>query len=265
MNSHEFYDFLQPLVKEVGAYQSSRWETSLDVEFKGAINLVTEVDKKSEEKIVSAIQKKYPKHDILAEEGGGQRQDSAFKWIIDPLDGTVNFAHGYPLFAISVALEYNGEIIGAVVYEPLRQELFKAFKGEGAFLNSRRLKVSTCEKLDRALVTTGFAYNLRDTADNNLIHFGNILLKSQAVRRDGVAAIDICYVACGRIDAFWELNLFPWDTAAAILILTEAGGQVSRFGTEPYTIYEKEILATNGLLHREMSEILLKGKERVKG
>jgi len=263
MNSTEFYSFLEPLVKEVGEYQASKWNTSLNIEYKGEINLVTEVDKKSEEMIISAIQAKYPDHDILAEEGGGQRKDSPYKWIIDPLDGTSNFAHGYPLFAISIALEHKGEILAGMVYEPLRKELFKGYRGEGAFLNDKKISVSSCEKLDRGFVATGFAYNIRETQDNNLVHFKNIILKAHAVRRDGVAAIDICYVACGRYDAFWELNLFPWDTAAAILMLEEAGGQVSCFNGKDYMVYEKEILATNTKLHGEMVEILKIGKERM--
>lgn len=262
LDSRRFFDFAVPLAREVGAYQRQKLSQEHDVAFKGAINLITEVDKACEIKIVSAIQKNFPDHDILAEEGTGPRKDSPFKWIIDPLDGTTNYAHGYPLFTVSIAVEYRGTILAGVVYDPMRDELFKAYHSQGAFLNDRAIRVSRTDKLNHALLGTGFAYNLRKTKNNNLNHFQNLLLKAQAVRRDGVASIDICYVACGRYDGFWELCLFPWDTAAGIVIATEAGGRVSRFDGSDFTVYEKDILVTNGRIHDEVSRVLKKGMRR---
>lgn len=262
INANSFYQTAIRAAKEAGAYQKSKWNTSLEIEYKGDINLVTEVDRACEEKIIRIIQASFPDHDILAEEGSATRKDSVFKWIIDPLDGTTNFAHAYPLFCVSIALEVEGEIVGAVVYEPLREELFKAYKGCGAFLNDKSIHVSQKRKINDSMLATGFAYNIREARENNLDHFRNMLLKSQAVRRDGVAAIDLCYLACGRYDGFWELNLFPWDTAAGILIVKEAGGLVSRFDGSGYTVYEKDILASNSLIHDEMVETIKKGMNR---
>lgn len=251
MDSKSFFNLVLPAAREAGLYQKSRWNTSLDIEFKGNINLVTEVDKKCEQMIIGRIQKQHPDHDFLAEEGGGARKDSPYKWIIDPLDGTTNFAHGYPLFCVSIGLEFENKILAGVVYDPLRDEMFTAYRGEGAFLNGKKIHVSGRAELNSAMLATGFAYNVREVQDNNLNHFKNFLMSSRAVRRDGVAAIDLCYVACGRYDGFWELNLYPWDTAAGLIMITEAGGSVSRFDGSAYTVYEKDILATNGKIHEE--------------
>lgn len=254
--THPALEFALKIARAAGAYQKSKYNTSFQVEFKTSINLLTEVDKACEKLIVDAIHQTFPLHDILAEEGGGERKDSPFKWIIDPLDGTTNFAHGYPLFCVSIGLEYKGEILLGVVYEPLRDEMFHAVKGEGAFLNNQKIFVSKAASLGAALMGTGFAYNLREAIDNNLDHFQNIVMRAQGVRRDGVAAVDLCYVACGRYDGFWELNLFPWDTAAGLIMVQEAGGTVTRFDGSPYTPYEKDILATNALFHDEMIGVL---------
>lgn len=251
-----------PVVKETGYYQKSRWCTSVKIEHKGDINLVTEVDKKSEEILVTAIQAHFPDHDILAEEGSGTRRDSPYKWIIDPLDGTTNFAHGYPLFCVSVALEYKGSIVGGIIYDPLHDELFKAFKGEGAYLNDKKISPTKTSELNQALLCTGFAYNVRETKNNNLANFSNMIYKAQAVRRDGVAAIDLCYVACGRFDGFWELNLYPWDTGAGIIIASEAGAKVSRFDGSSYSVYERDLLVSNGKIHKDMIKVLKEGFAR---
>lgn len=260
ISSKRINDIIIPLVKEVGALQCSYLDKDLEIEYKGDINLVTQVDKKSEEMIVTCIQNHFPEHDIMAEEGsGGERKDSPYKWIIDPLDGTTNFAHRYPLFAVSIGLEYQGEILAGIVYDPNKDEVFRSYAGEGAFLNNKKIKVSAVDDMERAMLATGFAYNIRETPKNNLNHFSEMLMHSQAVRRDGVAAIDLCYVACGRYDGFWELNLFPWDTAAGILMITEAGGRVSRFAGESYTCYEKDILVSNGSIHDQMISHLKKG------
>lgn len=263
LTSAMFYDTILDVTREAGQFQVSHLNQHLQIEYKGDINLVTQVDKECERMIVSRIRSIFPDHDILAEEGsGGARKDSPYKWIIDPLDGTTNFAHRYPLFAVSIALEYQGVIVGGVVYDPNRDEMFQAFKEEGAFLNQVRIQASSASKLAQAMVATGFAYNLRETDNNNLDHFRDMLMTAQAVRRDGVAAIDLCYVACGRYDAFWELYLYPWDTAAGMIILSEAGGKVTRFDGQPYTAYDKDILASNGKIHGEMVSVLSGGTSR---
>jgi len=245
--------------KESGELQLSRLGDVQQIEFKGEINLVTEVDKACEKLIVEKIQKAYPTHDLLGEEGGGERKDSEYKWIVDPLDGTTNYAHGYPLFCTSIALEHKGEIILGVVFDPNRDELFQAEKGKGSFLNGNKISVSSELKLLRSLLATGFAYNVKEARQNNFNHFKNMILSSQAVRRDGVAAIDLCYVACGRYDGFWELNLFPWDVAAGMLIVEEAGGLVTKFLGAHFSVYDKEILASNQHIHHKMVEVLKSG------
>ncbi len=226
------------------------------VEFKGEINLVTQVDKLCEKEIVAMIDSAFPTHDILAEEGSGVRKNSEYKWIIDPLDGTTNYAHSYPLFCTSIALEYKGEIVVGVVYEPHLKELFIAEKGAGARLNGGPIHVSKTEKLRQSLVSTGFAYNVKEQKENNINHFENFVMSSQAVRRDGVAAVDLCYTAMGRFDGFWELDLYPWDVAAGFLMIQEAGGEVSDFKWKPFNVYMKQILASNHKIHKEMVKIL---------
>jgi len=251
--------FLETAVRaarEAGKIQKRNLGKVHTIRFKGEINLVTEVDKECEEKIVKIIGKGYPDHDFLTEESGAFNRPSEFKWIIDPLDGTTNYAHGYPLFCVSIGLEHRGKMVLGVVYEPNMDQLFVGVKGRGAFLNGKRIRVSEISSLKRALLVTGFSYNVKTTTDNNLGHFKNFILSAQAVRRDGVAAIDLCYVACGRYDGFWERDLWPWDTAAASLILKEAGGKVTMFNGGPVDIYGKEIAASNGKIHTEMLKVL---------
>lgn len=226
------------------------------ISYKGSINLVTEVDKKSEEIIVSRIRKEFPSHGILAEERGSEDRGNRYKWIIDPLDGTTNYAHSFPFFCVSVGLEKNDEVIAGVAYDPVREELFSSQKGKGAYLNRKRIRVSKISDLSRALLVTGFAYNIREAKYTNVENFRKFLLASQAVRRTGSAAIDLCYVACGRFDGFWEVGLNPWDTAAASLIAEEAGAKITDFKGKPYSIYEKQILASNGKVHGQMLKIL---------
>lgn len=242
--------------KEAGAIQMASLGKVEHVQLKSEINLVTEIDKRCETQIIERIGGHFPDHDILAEEGGGERKNSVYKWIIDPLDGTTNYAHGYPLFCVSIALEYKGEIVVGVVYDPNRDELFVAEKQGGASLNGKKIAVSPVPTLAGSLLATGFAYNVRTARANNLDHFQNFLMRAQALRRDGVAAIDLCYVACGRYDGFWELNLFPWDVAAGSLIVNEAGGKASAFNGDPFDIYLKEIVASNGRLHGDMCRVL---------
>ena len=242
--------------REAGGLQRERLGEVHKVEFKGELNPVTEVDRACEDLITKKIGAVFPTHDILAEEGGGTRRDSEYKWIVDPLDGTVNYTHGYPLFCTSIALEKNGKIILGVVYEPNRDEIFCAEEGGGATLNGKKIQVSRTADLGRALLCTGFAYNVKKVVRNNLSHFRQMILSAQAVRRDGVAAVDLCYVACGRFDGFWELNLFPIDVAAGGLIVTEAGGSLSDFSGKPFSVYAKEIVSSNGRIHQAMTTVL---------
>jgi myo-inositol-1(or 4)-monophosphatase len=225
----------------------SRKSTSLD--------LVTEVDLLSEQFIKEKISTYYPKHEILAEESGHHRSSSDYRWIIDPLDGTTNYAHGYPLFAVSIALEHKGALIIGVVYDPVHEELFVAEKDGGATLNGRRIRVSTTEKLGDGLLCTGFPYDVRSDR-RNVDYFSRFISAAQAVRRDGSAALDLCYLACGRFDGFWEMGLKSWDMAAGKLIVEEAGGRVTKFDGREASIYEPEVLATNGLIHSDMMAVL---------
>jgi myo-inositol-1(or 4)-monophosphatase len=251
-----FIDIAKQACLLSGNIQMENFGRVQEIGYKGEINLVTEIDKKCEREIVALIQGEFPTHDILAEEGTGRRKDSEYKWIIDPLDGTTNYAHGYPLFCTSIALEYKGEIVLGAVYEPNLKEIFLAEKNSGATLNEKKLSVSKTTELKQALLSTGFAYNVAKAKENNLNHFQNFIFNAQAVRRDGVAAIDLCYTAAGRFDGFWELELFPWDVAAGYLIVKESGGKVSDFSERPFNVYSKEILASNGKLHQAMIKIL---------
>jgi myo-inositol-1(or 4)-monophosphatase len=227
-----------------------------EINYKHEIDLVTEIDHLSEERIITIIREEYPYHEILAEEGGERKGSSIYRWIIDPLDGTTNYAHGYPCFCISLALEEDGEIIYGVVYDPTRKELFIGEKGKGATLNGRPISVSQTENLTNSLLCTGFPYDIREGKETNLDHFQRFMMKSQAVRRDGAAALDLCYVAMGRFDGFWELKLSPWDVAAGSLMVVEAGGMVTNFEGNPFTLFSPNILASNGRIHGEMVEVL---------
>jgi myo-inositol-1(or 4)-monophosphatase len=227
-----------------------------EVSFKGEINLVTDADKESEQTIVSILRRRAPGATVLAEEGGGQKGTTTRRFLVDPLDGTTNFAHGYPCFAVSIGFEEEGAIRAGVVYDPVREELFVAEKGGGAFLNGTRLQVSKTRELRHALLVTGFPYDLRDDLTGSLRLFKRFLGATRAIRRDGSAALDLCYVAAGRLDGFWEEKLGPWDTAAGSVIVTEAGGSVSDFSGNAFSCYGKEILANNGLLHEEMLGVL---------
>lgn len=229
------------------------------IEYKGTINLVTEVDKQCERLIVDGIQRHFPTHDILAEEGTGNRRPSDWRWIVDPLDGTVNYAHAYPLFCVCIALEHQGTIVLGVVYEPNRNELFVAERGKGATCNGRPIHVSTRSTLIESMLATGFAYGVEHgELAVNLPPWNQFLLRSRAVRRDGVAGTNLCYLACGRFDGFWEHYLKPWDIAAGVLIVEEAGGRVTMFDTRPLDLYGNEILASNGRIHAAMMEVLRK-------
>jgi len=226
-------------------------------------NLVTEIDKKSEELVVSIIRKHFPGHDILAEESGNEHgKESEYRWIIDPLDGTTNFTHGLPIFCVSIGLERKGEVIAGVIYDPNLDELFSAEKGRGAFLNGRRLRVSQTPSLKQSLLVSGFPYNVSENPDNCLEHFVNFVIEGQGVRRMGSAAIDLAYVAAGRYDGFWEVHLNAWDMAAGVILIREAGGKITGFDGEEINIYGKKVVASNGLIHDEMVNLIAKGKKK---
>ncbi len=229
-----------------------------EITLKGDINLVTEMDMRSERAVVETLLTSFPGHGIIAEEETRILSGSGFTWIIDPLDGTTNYAHGYPCFSVSIALEQDGKIVLGVVYDPMRDELFTAQKEKGAFLNGKPIKVSGIDTLIKSLLATGFPYDRKLSEKNNLEHFHDLLMASQEVRRDGSAALDLCSVAAGRFDGFWELKLKPWDVAAGSLIVREAGGRVSNFAGTDFSIHDDEILASNGKIHGQMVEILCK-------
>ncbi|UCD94156.1 MAG: inositol monophosphatase [Candidatus Zixiibacteriota bacterium] len=226
------------------------------IALKGRVNLVTEADLASEKFIVGAIGKRYPHHSILAEEGAARNNDSEFKWIIDPLDGTTNYTHAFPFYCVSIGLEYCGEMVAGAVYDPERDEMFSAFDKGGSFLNRRRIQVSTETRLERALLATGFPYDISSSRENNLKYFNRFARLARGVRRAGSAALDLCYLACGRFDGFWELKLHPWDTAAGTVIVQEAGGKVTDFKGRKYSIYDKYILAGNRHIHGRMKQVL---------
>ncbi|MGV7222290.1 MAG: inositol monophosphatase family protein [Nitrospinales bacterium] len=249
---------------EAGKIQRERSTRIGKVTYKGEIDLVTEVDLLCEKEIISRIKNQFPDHGILAEESGAAQINSEYRWIIDPLDGTVNYSHGFPSYCVSIALEKDGEIILGVIYSFCLDELFVAEKGKGSTLNSKPISVSSIATIRKSLLITGFAYDVSQSDNDNLDHFKNFVKESQAVRRMGSAALDLCYVAAGRADGFWELNLHAWDMAAGVLIIREAGGQITNFDGEEFQIDGREILATNTLLHPSMIDVLKRGKSRGK-
>ncbi|OGW74928.1 MAG: hypothetical protein A2Z72_00035 [Omnitrophica bacterium RBG_13_46_9] len=258
MDRYNFRKVAIEAALKAGGYIKRNLGKARDIRYKGEINIVTEIDKKAEDIIVSEIKKVYPKHSFIAEEDIYAKNDLDFTWIIDPLDGTTNFIHSFPFFCVSVSLMRQGSIVVGAVYDPMRDELFHAERGKGAFLNRQRICVSKLSDIKKAMVATGFAYNVKKAKNNNVNNFINFLKASQAVRRAGSAALDMCYVGCGRFDGFWELYLHPWDTAAASLIVEEAGGKVTKFDGSEYKIFDKETLATNSKLHSCMVKILSK-------
>jgi myo-inositol-1(or 4)-monophosphatase len=239
-----------------GSLIREHWQKPKSIDYKGAIDLVTSMDRQSEQRIVELLRNHFPNHSILAEEETDWvGTEGRYRWIIDPLDGTTNFAHSYPQFSVSIALECDSEVILGLVYDPLRGECFKAVKGEGATLNGDAIRISAVSELDKALLATGFPYDQREKADFYLSFFKAFMTRSQGVRRNGSAALDLCYVACGRIDGFWEFKLRPWDTAAAALIVEEAGGRLSDLSGKKFSIWGEETLASNGAIHDEMASV----------
>ena len=230
---------------------------SYGIESKDVVsNLVTEIDKRSEKKIIEVIKADFPSHNILSEEIGAIDTESNVKWIIDPIDGTINYAHSIPLCCVSIGVEKKGDIVLGIVYNPFSGETFFAEKGNGATLNEKKIFVSSENDVEKSLLVTGFPYTSSKNPTKQLEVFTKIVSSDIPIRRLGSAALDICWTACGRFDGFWEYNLHPWDVAGGSLILTEAGGKLSDFSGKEYNIYEKEILATNGLIHNQVLEII---------
>ncbi|HEY6333514.1 MAG TPA: inositol monophosphatase family protein [Blastocatellia bacterium] len=252
-------DFAISVAKAAGALLRDRVGTRIDISSKGQeTNLVTDVDLASERLIREAIATHYPRHQVLAEEGGLAESASEYRWVVDPLDGTTNYAHGYPVFCVSIALEHKGETLLGVVYDPMRDELFSAERGAGAALNNRPIHVSKTQELGKSMLASGFPYDIRTSKLTNLENWSNFALSAQALRRAGAAAIDLCNVACGRFDGFWELSLSPWDVAAGALIVAEAGGRLSDFSGANFSSYHPEVVASNGLIHDAMLQVLAK-------
>jgi myo-inositol-1(or 4)-monophosphatase len=251
------------IAKEAGALLRSYYETGIAAEYKGDVDLVTVADRASEKLIGERLSQVFPDHGIYGEEGTRQALDAEFRWYVDPLDGTTNFAHGFPYFCVSMGLERrapglrpeeDGELVAGVIYEPLRDECFVSGKGEGAWLNGRRISVSKTRLLQESLLATGFPSQKRH--ENPNIHFYHQLtLRSHGVRRAGAAAIDLAYTACGRLEAFWEFNLNPWDTAAGVLMVHEAGGTVTGFDGSTFKLDSREVLATNGRISAELQAV----------
>jgi myo-inositol-1(or 4)-monophosphatase len=243
-------------VIRAGDLQMAKFGTGVRVEKKGAIDLVTEVDLEVERMFRAMIAERFPDHDVLAEEFGGGLSGARHRWVFDPLDGTTNFAHGVPIFCASLALEIDGEAVVAAVYDPNRKELFTAEAGVGSWMNGHRLRASSTAAVLESMLVTGFPYNIHEKADEFLTVFGQVLKRARAIRRLGSAAIDICWVAAGRMDGFWEASLKPWDTRAAALILEEAGGKVTGMEGQKWNPEDGHILATNGVIHDEVLAIL---------
>ncbi len=226
-------------------------------ERKGRIDLVTEYDRRSEALILRRLGERFPGHAVLAEETGAHAvSGSTVRWIVDPLDGTTNYSHNYPFFCVSIAAEVAGRLAAGVVYDPVRDELFAAAAGAGATLNGTPIRVSEIDRVEDALLVTGFPYSVRERPQEILPLFTAFLMRAQGIRRDGSAALNLCYVACGRFDGFWEGFLSPWDLAAGTLIAEEAGGRVTRLGGEPMRLADGQVLATNGRVHGEMMEVI---------
>lgn len=245
------------VAKAAGRFLRENLDGGLNrVEYKGEIDLVTEVDRLAEEMIRDALISRFSHISILAEEGGESGQYSGMRWIIDPLDGTTSYSHRLPHFCVSIALEVDGFLRLGIVYNPCLDECFSAIKGQGAFLNDKKISVSKTDELKKSLLATGFPYDRSTSDQNNVDHFNAFILKIQGIRRMGSAALDLCYTAAGRFDGFWELKLSPWDCAAGAIILQEAGGAITDFSGGAFSIYNKEALASNGLIHQKMIDIL---------
>jgi myo-inositol-1(or 4)-monophosphatase len=259
---NQFLEAAVETAMEAGGLLLAEFDRPVKISYKGEVDLVTQADRRSEQAIVSRLRGFFPKHAIVAEEGGGQESDSPYRWIVDPLDGTTNFAHGYPCFAVSIGLEEAGELVVGVIYQPVTKELFTTARGEGAYLNERRIQVSSIEHLSTSLLATGFP-SAKRARNPNIHYYWDFTLRSHGVRRDGSAALDLASVACGRFDGFWEFGLHSWDTAAGVLLVREAGGVVTTFSGRPYRMDDYETLASNGRIHAAMCQVASDIAERI--
>jgi myo-inositol-1(or 4)-monophosphatase len=246
-----FLETATDIAREAGALLAHFFERRIGFELKGDFDLVTEADRTSEHLVVERLRSHFPSHSILAEEGGLRESGSEYRWYVDPLDGTTNFAHGYPMFNVTLALEHEGELICGVIFDPLRQEMFSAERGAGAFLNGRRIRVSRTPRLEEALLATGFPSRKRH-ANINVHFFHQVAMVTHGVRRGGSAALDLAYSACGRLDGFWEFGLNPWDMAAGILIAREAGGRATDMKGGPASLTGPHVAVSNGAIHDEL-------------
>jgi myo-inositol-1(or 4)-monophosphatase len=257
MRTTPFRDVAIDAATRAGKFLRAEWGKRRQITFKGSpTNLVTEMDRRAEALIIEALQAEFPTHSILSEERGRVGPASSHRWIIDPLDGTTNYAHGFPVYAVSIALEVDGEVVLGVGYDPTLDECFVAERGRGAFFNGERLRVSETPTLNESLLATGFPYNVRETQDNNLAEYAAFSLRSQGVRRTGSAVLYLCSVAAGRLDGYWELRVGPWDVAAGLLMVEEAGGRVTDLQGEKLDLNNPKIVASNGRIHEEMLAVL---------
>jgi myo-inositol-1(or 4)-monophosphatase len=248
---------LQRIARGAGRILMSLYGEGHHIRHKGTIDIVTEADGQAEEFILHEIRQRWPDHCIVAEESGSNHKESPYTWYVDPLDGTVNYAHGLPVFSTTIALAFEGKVQLGVVYDPIRDEMYHASVGGGAWLNEERIEVSGTAELIRALLVTGFPYDISTTDSHNLNHYSQFALRTQGVRRLGSAALDLCYIASGRLDGYWELELNSWDAAAGILLVQEAGGLVTSITGDPIDLRDKfGILAANPTLHSVMKSIL---------
>jgi myo-inositol-1(or 4)-monophosphatase len=256
MDHPELFD-LERMACEAGEIVRIGYGSDFEVSHKGAIDLVTDIDHRSESYLINEIRQLFPEHRIVSEESGVISGQNQHLWFIDPLDGTVNFAHLVPVFTVSIAYQQDGAVKLGVVYDPMRDEMFSAQRGEGAWLNGKQLRVSSTDRLDNSLLATGFPYDIRTHPEKNLDHFTRFSIRCQGIRRLGSAALDLCYVAAGRYDGFWELRLNAWDVAAGGLIAEEAGASVTDIhGNPDYFANPQSILAANPALHPQMIEVL---------
>lgn len=253
---NDYLQFAADTAREAGAILRASWDRPKEISYKGEVDIVTESDRRSEALIVSRLRERFPEHAIVAEEGGGASaaRNAKFCWHVDPLDGTTNFAHAYPCFCVSIGLAEGGRPIAGAVFHPVADEMFTAVRGEGAYCNGRRIEVSRVDKLGVSLVATGFPTHLRKRS-SNMNYYWEFTLRTHGVRRDGAAALDLCSVACGRFDAFWEFGLKSWDTCAGVLLVEEAGGRVTDLHGAPYGLGGPSVLATNGRIHAEVEEV----------
>ncbi len=256
----EYLQAALPIARDAGALLAGNFGGIRTVELKGAINLVTEMDRYAEDLIVSRLAKAFPGFAIIAEEGSGQNAGNEFVWYVDPLDGTTNYAHGLPVFCVSLGLWQKEQPICGIIYHPMGNELFSAVTGDGAFLGDRRLVVSQTAKLGSAILATGFPYDIRDSEFDNLDHFARFAKTARAIRRMGAAALDLAWTAAGRFDGFWEMKLSPWDFAAATILCREAGALITDFDGQPFSLRRGQAVVANPVLHAQLLDIIRQGR-----